>query len=130
VFGALMNMIRSWPMASMLLALLVNTALGQTLPSLSGSTSLSPNGIRHKGPTGQPCLAFGSYARAQAINKSIYEHWVTATNSCGQNLKVQVCYHSTTDCILMNVPPWEQTQRMLGIYPVLKDFRYDTKEQF
>jgi hypothetical protein len=79
--------------------------------------------------TGKPCIALRSYATAQLINKSIYEHWIKASNTCGQNIKVQVCYHKTTDCIVMNVPPWETKNAVLGIQPNLKDFQFDSKEK-
>jgi hypothetical protein len=119
--------LRTWLLALMVLALMGDLAFGQNL-----SPSLSPGGPnqRHKGPTGQACLAFTSYARSQVVNKNIYEHWITVTNGCGQNIKVQVCYYNTDDCIMMNIPPLDRTAAVLGIYPNLKDFRYETKEQF
>jgi hypothetical protein len=119
--------LRTWLLGLVVLALMGSLALGQNL-----SQPLSPGGPtqRHKGPTGQPCLAFTSSAKSQAVNKNIYEHWISATNSCGQNIKVQVCYYNTDDCIMMNIPPWERKDAVLGIYPNLRDFRYETKEQF
>jgi hypothetical protein len=84
---------------------------------------------RHFGSTGKPCIALASRATPQRIDKSIYEHWITATNSCGQNIKVQICYQKTDDCIVMNVPPWESTNSVLGIYPNVRDFLYDVKEK-
>jgi hypothetical protein len=75
---------------------------------------------RHFSSTGKPCSALDSRATAQRI---------TATNSCGQNIKVQVCYHKTDDCIVMNVPPWESKNSVLGINPNVRDFRYDAKEK-
>jgi hypothetical protein len=84
---------------------------------------------RHFGSTGKPCIALESGATPQRTNKNIYEHWITATNSCGQNIKVQVCYHKTDNCIVVNVPPWESTNSVLGIYPNVRDFVYDAKEK-
>jgi hypothetical protein len=84
----------------------------------------------HMGPTGKPCLTLDGSTKAQTINKDIYEHWVSAANSCGQHIKVRVCYYKTSDCITMDVPPWGRTASVLGIYPALKDFRYEAKEQF
>jgi hypothetical protein len=84
---------------------------------------------RHVGLTGKPCIALESRATAQRINKNIYEHWITASNSCGQNIKLQVCYHKTDDCIVMNVPPYENTNAVLGIQPSMKEFQYDAKEK-
>jgi hypothetical protein len=83
---------------------------------------------RHYSSTGKPCIALASRATPQRINKNIYEHWIIATNSCGQNIKVQVCYQKTDDCIVMNVPPWESKNSVLGIYPNVRDFQYDAKE--
>ena len=47
-------------------------------------------------PTGKPCLVLHGYAKAQTINPNIFEHRIAATNSCGQNIKVKVCYHRRT----------------------------------
>lgn len=96
----------------------------------SQSESANPNEpSRHFSSTGKPCIALDSGATAQRINKNIYEHWITATNKCGQNIKVQVCYLKTDDCIVINVPPWESTSSVLGIYPNVKEFQYDAKER-
>jgi hypothetical protein len=115
-----------------IIAPLGDLALGQSLFPSSGSIFPTPSELnrRHMAPTGKPCLAFESYPKAQAINKNIYEHWVGATNSCGQHIKVRVCYYQTEDCIVMDVPPWARQDSVLGIYPALKDFRYEAKEQF
>jgi hypothetical protein len=89
-----------------------------------------PNNLsRHFSPTGKPCIGLESYATAQLINKNIYEHWIKASNSCGQNIKVQVCYRKTDDCIVMNVSPWENKNAVLGIQPNMKNFQYDAKEK-
>ena len=82
------------------------------------------------GPTGKPCLSLGASAKAQAVNKHIYEHRVGAVNSCGQHIKVQVCYYKSNDCITMDVPAWGRKDAVLGIYPALPSFRYEAKEQF
>ena len=88
-----------------------------------------PNQIRRYSATGKPCIALQSFVTAQLINKSIYEHWIKASNSCGQNIRIQVCYHKTDDCIVMNVPPYENKNAVLGIRPSTKEFRYDAKEK-
>ena len=93
------------------------------------SRSNDPNQIRRYSSTGKPCIALESFATTQLINKNTYEHWIKASNSCGQNIKVQVCYHESDDCILMNVPPWESKNAVLGIYPNMKEFQYDAKEK-
>jgi hypothetical protein len=107
-------------------------ASGQSSASSSHGIFPTPDDLnrRHRGPTGKPCLALEGYAKAEAINPRIFEHWVGVTNSCGQQIKVQVCYDKTQDCIAMSVPPYERKDSVLGIFPALADFRYDAKEQF
>jgi hypothetical protein len=84
---------------------------------------------QHLTSMGKPCIATEPYATPQLINKKIYEHWIKASNSCGQNIKIQVCYRKTTDCIVMTLPPWETKNAVLGIQPNLKEFQYDAKEK-
>jgi hypothetical protein len=125
-------MYRAVFLGPMVLALLGDLASGQTLVPSSGGLLPSPNdaGRRHLAPTGLPCLKLEGYTKAEIINPHIYEHWVSAANNCGQNIKLQICYYKTQDCIAVNVPPWGRKDSVLGIYPALKDFRYDAKEQF
>jgi hypothetical protein len=115
-----------------LIAVLGKAAFGQGLGSAPSSIFSTPDDLkkRHMAPTGKPCLAFEASAKAQIINKDIYEHWISAKNSCGQHIKVQVCYHQTRDCITMDIPPWGQQDSVLGIYPALKEFQFDAREQF
>ena len=93
---------------------------------VNGSSGLGNQ--RSVGANGKPCVALETYAKSQILNKRIFEHWVKAKNDCGKNIKLQVCYHKTNDCIDMTVPPWESKNAVLGIYP-LKDFEYDVKEK-
>jgi hypothetical protein len=84
----------------------------------------------HMGPLGKPCLTMHGYAKPELINKNLYQHWISAANNCGQTIKVQVCYYQTEDCTLMSVPPWERKDTILGIFPALKRFQFEAKEQF
>ena len=81
-------------------------------------------------PLGKPCLTIEGYAKPELANKNVYQHLIKAANTCGQNIKVRVCYYKTEDCITMDVPAFGRKDSVLGIYPALKDFRYDAKEQF
>ena len=112
-------------------------AYGQNLPPpnlrpLTGSIFPTPNDAlrHHLGPTGKPCLSLAAHAQAQTLNPHIFEHWIDATNTCGQDIKVQVCYFGTEDCIAMDVPPYGRKNAVLGIYPAMTDFRYEAKEKF
>ncbi len=121
-----------WIFGLVFFGLVGGQALGQTLGPTSGRIFPTPDDLhrRHKAPTGKPCLALEGSSKAQTINKNIYEHWIGAANSCGQHIKVRICYHNTQDCIVMDVPAYGRRESVLGIYPALKDFRYDYVEQF
>jgi hypothetical protein len=71
---------------------------------------------QHMAPTGKPCLVLRGYAQAQTINHNIFEHRVAATNSCGLNIKVKVCYHMSEDCITIDVPPWARKSGDLSCF--------------
>jgi hypothetical protein len=99
----------------------------------SAQTTLpSPNdlNIRHKGPTGKPCLNLSSASIPLAANRDMLDQVISAVNSCGQRIKVNVCYYKTQHCILMDVPPFERKDAVLGILPKFSDFRFEFKEQF
>ncbi len=85
---------------------------------------------RHMSPLGKPCLTIEGYVKPELANKNIYQHLIKGTNACGQNIKVQVCYYKTQDCTLISVPPWESKTSILGIFPALKRFQFEAKEQF
>jgi len=104
-------------------------SLGQD--TMGGSPlSSSRSNRQHMAPTGKPCLVLHGYAKPQTINPNIFEHRIAASNGCGQNIKVKVCYHGSDDCITIDVPPWDRKDSVLGIYPALRDFKFDAKEQF
>jgi hypothetical protein len=119
-------------LGSSVLALLSGSAPGQNLAPSTGSIFPSADALnrRHMTPAGKNCLTISGSAKSQAINAHIYEHWVGVSNICGQNIKLQVCYHNSQDCIAMSVPPWGRKDAVLGIYPALQDFRFDSREQF
>jgi hypothetical protein len=125
------DMLHSSIAALILLISLGEHTFARNLNQPSGEISLPHNEIpkRHMGPNGRPCLALDSYAKSQIINKNVFEHWIRATNTCGQHIELRVCYHTSNDCIAMNVPPWDTKSSVLGIYP-MKDFQYDAKEKF
>jgi hypothetical protein len=84
----------------------------------------------HMGPLGKPCLTIAGYAKPETVNKNIYQHWISAANNCGQIVRVRICYFETEDCIVMSVPPWDRKESVLGIFPALKRFKFEAKEQF
>jgi hypothetical protein len=132
----------------MFLTMFEGSVVGQSLAPPSGSIFPAqgdhhaplPGGIpptqeggfakRHMSPLGKACLTIQGYVKPELANKGIYQHLIKAVNDCGQNIKVQVCYYRTEDCVLMNVPPWESKTSILGIFPALKRFQFEAKEQY
>ncbi len=125
-------MLRSLVGTSIALVLIGGHAIAQSPDSSTdaGSSLGRARVKRHLGVNGKPCLALESYAKSEVANKDIFEHWISATNSCGQHIEVRICYHKTDDCISMNVPPWDSKSSVLGIYPMVKNFEYDAVEKF
>jgi hypothetical protein len=111
--------------AFIFLTVLDGHAFGQTI--LPAQDDLSR---RHLGPTGSPCLAIEGHAKAEIVNKDIYQHLIKINNSCGQAIKVQVCYYKSDHCIDVDVPAWGRKDTVLGIFPALKQFRFYAKEKF
>jgi hypothetical protein len=111
-------MLRTWLAASIFLTLFADRTLAQS-PSPLESIAAKPDELarHHVGLHGNPCIALDSYVKAQVINKNIYEHWIAATNSCQETIKLQICYHNSSNCIVMALPPWQSKNSVLGIYP-------------
>lgn len=127
-----------------------NSAVAQELMPSRPSIFTSTSGLsrQHLNPLGKPCLSLGAFVKAgqgpaifrstnhsnqmdkNAFVPKVYEHSVRVENSCGQNIKVQLCYYRTNDCVIVNVPPWGQKEAVLGIFPGLETFRYEAREQF
>lgn len=86
--------------------------------------------LRHRGPTGSPCLDVGGFARRHTSNSNLYDHVVAVKNSCAQSLTMQVCYYNTQDCLPMEIPGGERKEAILGTMPSTKEFRYEFREKF
>jgi hypothetical protein len=118
--------------ALMLLCWLCDPAGAQGTAPSSGMGIASPNETnrRHFGPTGKPCLSLTGSSKPQLVNHDMIDHSISVTNSCGQRLKVNVCYYRTQECILIDVSPYERKEALLGVFPKMLDFRFDYKERF
>ena len=86
--------------------------------------------LRHRAPTGSPCLAVGGFARPHYVNPNLYDHVITVLNSCPQRITMQVCYYRTQDCIPMEIPGGERKEAILGTMPSTKYFRFEFREHF
>jgi hypothetical protein len=126
------QMVKTGLLSFVIFAFAVSAATCQTAGPLSDSILGSTNEAykRHYAPTGKPCLTLAGSAKPQVVNKDMIDHWVTVLNECAQRIKVQVCYFHTESCITVEAPPYGRKDGLLGVYPKLRDFRYDYKEQF
>jgi hypothetical protein len=125
------GMIRTGFFLSFALAFLSANALAQDMELPKGIPPIQDGFAKHHtSPIGKPCLAIQGYAKPELVNKNIFQHWIKTANSCGQTIKVQVCYYQTEHCVLMSVPPYGKQDSMLGIFPALKRFQFEAKEQF
>jgi len=126
------QVLRIWVAALMFLTACGGDAVGQNLTTLPRGIAPIQGALtkRHMSPLGKPCLTIEGYAKPELVNKNIFQHLIKAANNCGQNIKVQVCYYKTENCVLMSVPSWETKTSILGIFPALKQFQFETKEQF
>ena len=115
-----------------LLTVMGGQALGQSavVPGAGFPPVQNDLARRHRGPTGSPCLAVQGYAKTEIVNKDIFQHWIRVTNSCAQAIKVRVCYYQSEHCIDVDVPALDKKDSVLGIFPALKRFQFEAKEQF
>jgi hypothetical protein len=125
----------------MLRAVLVVSIASISMMDLAESQSLGPPSRpmfgstndtyrRHLGPAGNPCIAVSGYSKDQVVNHEMIDHWITVKNDCSQLIKVRVCYYQSQACIMVDVPPYGRKDTVLGVYPKLREFRYEYKENF
>jgi hypothetical protein len=99
-------------------------------PAPSFGASSGTEMLRHRGPTGSPCLDVSGFARRLTVNSNLYDHVVAVTNNCAQRIIMQVCYYDTQDCVPVEVSGGERTEAILGTMPSMKDFRFEFREKF
>jgi hypothetical protein len=92
----------------------------------SGGTDV----LRHRGPAGNPCLIVTGYARRHTIDHNLYDHIVSAVNSCAQRITIRACYYQSQDCVSIDIPGNETKEAILGTLPSARDFRFDFTEKF
>jgi hypothetical protein len=85
---------------------------------------------RHLSPTGRQCLLVQGESRHQTINTRMFEHVVSARNSCAENIRLEVCYYGSQRCIPMSVPGYSRREALLGVMLAIQDFRFEFKERF
>jgi hypothetical protein len=126
------QVLRAWITVLMFFTALGGHAVGQSLATLPPGIPPIQDELakRHMSPLGKPCLVIQGYAKPEMTNKNIYQHSIRVANNCGKDIKVQACYYKTEDCVVITVPPWGSKISVLGIFPALKRFQFEAKEQF
>jgi len=94
-------------------------------PPMKGT--YAPN---HKAPDGTACISVHPTTHPQIINPKIIDQIVTMNNSCGQSIKVQVCYAGSSDCITVALSGYQKLQRTLGISGGSTSFAYEYRELY
>lgn len=92
----------------------------------SGDTGM----LRHRDPTGSPCLGVSGFARRHTIDSNLYDHVISVKNNCAQRIVIQVCYYNTEDCLPVDIPGGERKEAILGTMPSMPDFRFEFREKF
>jgi hypothetical protein len=105
-----------------------SAAFGGNIPTFGASAGTEI--LRHRGPTGNPCLDVGGFARPHTVNKKLYDHVITAQNNCAQSITMQICYYGSQDCLSMDIPGGERKEAILGTLPSIRDFRFEFREKF
>jgi hypothetical protein len=110
----------------------VGGAGGLRPPERSRVLGGTPNATAkvHLAPTGKPCVHVDGYSKAQTLNPNIFDHFISATNTCSLRIKLQVCYYKTQHCIPVEIGAYDRKEAVLGIFPALKEFRYEYTEKF
>jgi hypothetical protein len=100
-------------------------------PLLAQGYTTSELGERkHRDFVGKPCLESNGASQPLASNPRIHNHSVILDNHCFDRIKVTVCYHNTSDCTDVDVPPRSRKEQIIGVFPAMQQFRYDIKEKF
>jgi hypothetical protein len=132
---------RTWLISAILFTCLGGPTPAQNLVEPSSGVSAIPNvagssatpkqsSERHVGANGKPCIAIAEIHAKSQVNTDFYEHWIRATNRCGQYIKLRVCHHGTEECIAMSVPPWESKSGLFGMSTIAAELQYEARERF
>jgi hypothetical protein len=100
-----------------------------TLSSTQSSVLLSDIGnggvfAGEKPLADKPCLAVRAYIRTDIANKNLHQNWISAKNSCGRDIKINICYLGSASCILVSVPPWGTKSAIIGYAPTAAPIHY------
>jgi hypothetical protein len=127
---ALYSGIREPPMKwNCLLVVLLSLSFASDLLA-QGFTTSNSGDRKHLDLAGKPCLETTGGVHPLASNPKIYNHIISVENRCIEQIKAQICYHGTDNCMDVEVPGHSRKEQVIGVYPAMQQFRYDVKEQF
>ena len=90
------------------------------------------NPIRLRDAANRECITIRGRVRAQAINKTIVDHYLDVTNICPKIIRVKACYVTSTRCVEFDVHSRERKEVLLGVAtanPSTPFFRFDFTEK-
>ena len=97
--------------------------------SLSDKAAIDRSDPVHVTLAGQPCVTiFPLIAPDIAIHGTFF-HNLLASNACSARITLQACYYATSDCVIIQLPPYGRTETTLGMIPGVKEFRFEYREQ-
>ena len=82
----------------------------------------------HRDSLGNPCLSVIGLARRHVANPDVYDQVLIIRNQCGRPIRIHACYSDSERCIDKEVPAFERQETVLGVSPMVKQFRYGLKE--
>lgn len=113
------------PATSRLLNFSDQFTLGGTQSSVTLSITRSSAIFAGEKPSAdKSCLAVRAYVRPDIANKNLHQNWISAKSSCGRDIKINVCYLGSANCILMNVPPWQTKSAIIGYAATASPMHY------
>jgi hypothetical protein len=95
-----------------------------------GFTTNSAGERKHRDFVGNVCLGVNGTSQPLASNPKIFNHVVSVENRCAERIKVRICYHGTDSCSDVEVPGRSHKEQVIGVFPAMRLFQYDVKEQF
>lgn len=70
------------------------------------------------------CLTVRAYMRPDIADKNLHQNWLSASNGCGRNVKISVCYRGSVSCISISISPWHTKSAIIGYAPSATPMHY------
>jgi hypothetical protein len=99
--------------------------LGNTQSSITLS-NIRSRAVRasEKPSADNSCLTVRAYVRPDIANKNLHQNWISAKNNCDRDIKINICYLGSANCISVKVPPWQTKSAIIGYAPTANPMHY------